>query len=422
MASSPIVHSVPGRRVYYGWWIVAAAAVIFGVSASLSVFALGALYVPLEAEFGWSRGQVSAALSLSFAAGGVIAPFLGRILDRFGPRVVTAVGGIVLALSVGLLAAVTAYWQLAVLLMVMSLGRIASTNLTISAMLVAWFVRFRGLAIGLTRAGLSVATVFGVPATAAMVTTFGWRSAMLLNGLVLLAVIAPLALLVFRRSPAEFGLYPDGSPAPPAPVIGIGQASGETLSTSSALRTPAFWALAIAMNCFFFAEAALALHAQPFFASRGLDYQTAAAVAGSIPAAYLLGGLLIAPLAARFAARRLLAVAFVLVALGLAGFWVAAPTPFVWAVSPLFGLGAGAVLSLQPALIADLFGLRSYGAILGVASLVNTIGLVTGPVVTGYAYDLTGSYAAPWIAFIIAEIAGGVIVLLARRPPEVEAG
>ncbi|GIW08293.1 MAG: MFS transporter [Dehalococcoidia bacterium] len=416
-ASSPSAHSHevrPPSRIFYGWWIVLASAAIFGVSLGLTVFSLGVFFQPFEREFGWTRGEVSGAMSLSFVTGGILAPFVGRLVDRFGPRITITLGALILAVGLLAFSQIGSLTALTIALVIMSAGRIATTNVTVQATLANWFVRKRGLVFALTRIGLSLGALIGVPATAALVTSVGWRAAAAINAAAIVAVIAPLAIGVLRQRPSDLGLRPYGADLPVGRSARPVTAAGATFR--QAMGTRSFWAIGSAITFFFIAELSLNLHAVPFLTGRGMDYHTAAQIAGGIPACYLLGGLAVGPLTDRFSSRWLLCGAFLLDALGLAVIWVTGGTLFVWIGILLFGIGSGAILSVHATLIADLFGLTAYGAILGGISTIGTIGVLTGPTTVGVLFDATGSYDAPFALLIASAVIGGVVILLARSP------
>ncbi|MCS6802899.1 MAG: MFS transporter [Chloroflexota bacterium] len=404
--------------MFYGWWIVIACGAILGTVIGFSFFAFGAFFAPLEAEFGWTRGQISSAVSLSFLAGGTLSFVVGRLVDRIGPRAVIACGGVVLGGALILFSLISQFWQLMAVLLLMSVGRVASTNPALNVTIATWFIRRRGLAFGLSRIGLSVGSLVAVPFTAAVITAFGWRTAVQVSAALTLAIVVPLAVLVLRRRPADLGLRPDGDP-PAAPASGIAPAHGEsTLGATfrDAVRTRAFWAIAIAMVCYFFGTDALNLHLVPFLTGRGMDYQAAAAVAGAIPATYMIGGLVGGALADRWSPRLVLAVAFAMTALSMAGLWAVGGSALIWVVVPIFGIAAGGVIAVHASFIADLFGLRAYGSILGAVFLVMTAGTVLGPMTAGLLFDHTGSYDLPFLLFVLMELVGGSVILLARPP------
>ncbi|MFN8535447.1 MAG: MFS transporter [Dehalococcoidia bacterium] len=401
--------------MFYGWWIVAACGAILGTVIGFSFFAFGTFFEPLEAEFGWTRGQISSAMSVSFLAGGSLSFFIGRLVDRIGPRLVIASGGLVLTAALLLFSQITQFWQLMIVFFMMSVGRVTSTNPALNVTMANWFVRRRGLAFGVSRIGLSVGSLIAVPVTAALITTVGWRSAVQVSAALTLLLVVPLAALVLRRRPADLGLQPDGG-APPPDARVAAPTGDDGIAFREAVRTRAFWAIAIAMVCYFFGTDALSLHLVPFLSGRGMDYQAAATVAGAIPATFMIGGLLMGSLADRWSPRPILSIAFFLTAGAIAGIWAVGGSDLVWAFVPLFGVAAGGVISLHATFLADLFGLRAYGSILGAVFLVMTAGTMLGPMSAGILYDRTGSYTTAFILFVLAEILGGVIILLARPP------
>lgn len=404
--------------MFYGWWIVIACGTILGTVIGFSFFAFGAFFAPLEAEFGWTRGQISSAVSLSFLAGGTLSFFVGRLVDRIGPRAVIAFGGIVLSGALMFFSLISQFWQLLLVLFLMSVGRVTSTNPALNVTMANWFVRRRGLAFGLSRIGLSVGSLVAVPVTAAVITAFGWRTAVQMSAALTLLIVVPLAVLVLRRRPADLGLQPDGDPRASSASGSVSPPAAATQGAPfrEAIRTRAFWAIALAMVCYFFGTDALNLHLVPFLTGRGMDYQAAAAVAGAIPATYMVGGLLAGALADRWSPRPVLAVAFVMTALSMVGLWAVGGSDMVWLVVPVFGVAAGGVISVHASFVADLFGLRAYGAILGAIFLVMTVGTVLGPMTAGLLFDRTGSYDVPFLLFVLVELIGGGVILLGRSP------
>lgn len=409
--------AVKRRGIHYAWWILTAGGAIYGTSLALSFFAMGAFIEPMEHEFGWTRAQIAGALSASLAAGGLLAPIAGRFIDRLGPRLVFSTGACVLAGGMVLVAQIQEYWHLLAALLVMSVGRVATANLAVYTTLALWFVRRRSLAFGLTRVGLSIGALVSLPASAALVTNFGWRTALIVNAGVLLSIILPATFLIMRKSPADKGLQPYGAESPDVARHATSQAGNEISATfNQALRSVAFWAMGLSNGFLFFSEVSLNVHAVPFLNGRGMSYQGAASVAGFIPACYLLGGLAVGLFAERYKAQYVLAASLWLVAMALAIIWAVAGSQLIWPAIVLFGLGVGSAISLQATMVADLFGLASYGAILGGTVFLATAGVVLGPVISGYLYDQTGSYDVPFVIFVASAILSGFVVLFARPP------
>lgn len=411
-------------RPFYGWWIVVAASMIFGATVGFSFFSLGTLFIPLEEEYGWTRGEVSTALSLSLVSGGVFAPFVGVFIDRFGPRITIASGGLIIGICMILLARTDSYWQLIAVLLPMAVGRIAATNPGINVTLANWFVRRRPLAFGLSRIGLGLGSLIAVPLTANFVLSNGWRWAVTFNGIAVMSVILPLAVFVLRRHPSDLGLLADGDAPAHAPARS-GTHPERPLRTrpveahwafSRVIRARAFWSVSFAMLCFYYGELSVNLHMIPFLTGRGVGYQSAASIAGAIPAAYMGGGLMLGWLAGRFSQRYLISIAFVAISISIVLLWFVGGSNLVWIFIPLFGIAAGGILSLHASLLANLFGLRTYGLVLGGVTGVATLGIVVGPMLTGLLFDSSGGYAMPFSIAAAIEFTGALFVLFAAHP------
>src|SRR5262245_10833681 len=196
---------------FYGWIV---AAVVF-ISMAVGVNArtgFSLLFPPIIQEFGWERGMTAGAFSFGFLVSAVLSPFLGRLMDRRGPRGAREMG--ILLVSAGLGRAkqvrVRAPWQLYLTLGVMVGGGSVCLGYTgQSLFLPNWFVRRRGLAMSLAFSGVGVGSIILLPWLQAVIGRAGWRTACLSMGLLVLVLLAPLNLLL-RRRPQDIGLEPDG--------------------------------------------------------------------------------------------------------------------------------------------------------------------------------------------------------------------
>src|SRR5512134_3772292 len=197
---------------FYGWVVVAVVFVTMGVGVNART-AFSLLFPPILGEFGWERGVTAGAFSFGFLVSAALSPSLGRLMDRRGPRVVIELG--VLLIGAGLLLAtlVTRPWHLYVTLGVMVGGGSVCLGYTgQSLFLPNWFVRRRGLAMSMAFAGVGVGSIVMLPWVQSLIGRAGWRAACWTLGLLVLALLAPLNLLVKRR-PEDLGLEPDGDGA-----------------------------------------------------------------------------------------------------------------------------------------------------------------------------------------------------------------
>ena len=198
---------------FYGWVIVAVTFVTMaiGVTARTS-FSL--LFPPIVTEFGWERGVTAGAFSFGFLVSGAMSPLIGRMMDRFGPRAVMELGVFLMGGGMLLAPLTTQPWHLYLTIGVLvGGGSICLGYSGQSLFLPNWFVRRRGLAIGIAFAGAGIGSIIMLPWVQLMIERTGWRTACTAMGILVLVALAPINLLL-RKRPQDIGLEPDGDAAP----------------------------------------------------------------------------------------------------------------------------------------------------------------------------------------------------------------
>src|ERR1700712_3260221 len=230
---------------FYGWVIVAVTFVTMaiGVTARTS-FSL--LFPPIVQEFGWERGATAGAFSFGFLVSGALSPLIGRMMDRFGPRAVMELGVLLMASGLLLAPLTTQLWHLYLTIgMLVGGGSICLGYSGQSLFLPNWFVRKRGLAIGIAFAGVGIGSIIMLPLVQTMIEQTGWRTACTAMGVLVLVTLAPINLLV-RKRPQDMGLEPDGDAAPSAssrPVSNVVDPVWAAVdwTLARAMRTTRFW-------------------------------------------------------------------------------------------------------------------------------------------------------------------------------------
>lgn len=405
-------------RVFYGWWVVTAAAGLQALQAALFGQAYGA-YVPLlHAELGWSKTMLSAAASLREAESGVLGPIQGALLDRLGPRKVASAGLGILALGFVLFSGVQEPWQFFAAFFVMSVGATLCGFLTASFVAVQWFERRRATAIAIASAGFAVGGMC-VPATAAALDAFGWRATALLSGALVALLGLPLAQ-VYRRQPRDLGLEPDGAPPPPratsrSPSSAPPQRPSFTLG--EALRTPAFWLIAFGHSAALLVVSSVGIHLVSHLHERlGYSLAEASRVVLALTFMFLVGNLTGGLLGDRVNRRALLVLCMGMHGVGLLTLSHAGNGWMVLAFVLVHGLAWGWRGPQMTAIRADYFGPAAFGTIMGVSNAVILTGTVLGPLVAGVLYDWTGDYRLGFDLLALVALAGSVFFLLARKP------
>lgn len=408
---------MPARRLYYGWYVVAVA--VFGgvVSAGSSQLFMGSLLPAVRASTGWSDLSVSWALLLGTGAGGLLSPFAGRWMDRYGPRVMLSAAAVVLAggyLVIGLVPSLVGFFVGYVLLRGAAQGVLGGAPQR--AIAVSWFRARRGRAMGL----LSMSVPLGgaglaLIGQAALAHGATWRGVYGGLGVVTLAVLLPLCVAVMRRSPESMGLQPDGAPAPAPGTAALPPEPDYTLR--QALRTAALRLLMAAATLGIAANGALIFYHVSFLTSRGIDAAWAVVCLSALALAGAVANLAWGFLAERYSERMLAitaqlgaAAAVLCLAFGVSG------ATSALAVSLLIGFAVRGESALTGLIVASYFGRGSFGAIAGLMGSFQLVGLGLGPVLAAALVGRTGSYAALYGAVCAALLVAAGLFALARPP------
>jgi MFS family permease len=390
-------------NLFYGWVIVVVGIVVtcvgFGAMMSLSVF-----LPPMADAMGWSRTGIATAALLNFLSMGAGAFAWGALSDRFGTRLVVLSGGLLLGLGlVTASQASTLAWFQVLFGVIVGVGA-GSLYAPMTATTTRWFTRHRTLAVALVSAGLSFGTTFMAPFARWLITSYDWRTAMLVMGDLVWLVVVPAALLV--RNP----------PALPPAAATAAAADEPGLTVAQALRTPQFAAIA------FTHFACCAAHSGPIFhmvanaIDHGVSAMAAATVLSAAGVASFSGKIVCGLVADRAGAKRTLVVGLAIQALAISLYLVTRQLGGFYAVALLFGFAYGGVMPLYAVVVREYFGERIVGATFGAVSTAATLGMALGPVAGGWLYDGLGSYA--WMFLGSSGIGvGAVAIALTFRPP-----
>ena len=412
-------------KFFYGWWIVVVAAVgLFMSSSPIVTYTFGVFLIQLSGEFDWTRGQISLAFSLSMLAFAVAQPFVGRILDRFGARRVIVPAVLVFGASFASLSLLTSQLtHLYAVFLVMGVVGGGTTSIAYFGVLSRWFVKRRGIALGLALAGNGL-SAFMMPSLAQfLVDSVGWRQAYLALGLMTVVVSIPIVALLLRDSPEAMGLEPDGHPPtdsqskspPEEPSSPMGGMRG--MSGREALRTSTFWVIVIPFLLMSTALVGCMTHLVPMLTDRGVAIQTAAFATSVMGGATMIGRITIGYLLDRFFAPRVAMTFFAVALFGIFLLWSEATGALAFLGAFVIGFAASADTTL-PYLVTKFFGLKTFGEIYGLVVACNVMGWMAGPVILGFAFDWMGSYRTMLGALmVVLLVAVGLMGLLASRRP-----
>jgi MFS family permease len=396
-------------------WVAAGVAFVALLCAAGFRAAPGVLMVPLQEEFGWSRGLVSLAVGVNLVLFGLTAPFAAALMERFGVRAVTSVALALIAAGSGLSVAVTSSWQL-VLLWGVLIGLGTGSMALVFAAIVAnrWFVRRRGLVMGILTSATATGQLIFLPVLAWMTERSGWRAASLVVAAAALAVI-PLVVLRLRNSPTDLGVAPYGAPdgivagasqrglrqGPTAGNVGASGPARRALTTLvEAARTRTFWALAIGFAiCGASTNGLIATHFIPSAHDHGMAETTAAGLLAVVGVFDIVGTVASGWLTDKVNPRLLLAAYYTLRGAGLVmlpGLLSDSLHPSIIAFVVVYGLDWVATVPPTAALCREAFG-EAGQVVFGWVFAAHQIGAAVVSVGAGVVRDLTGQYTMAWI-------------------------
>ena len=397
------------NKQFYGWKMVWALAISTTVAYGVLYYAFAVFVKSMELELGWNRAQTSGAVSLSFVIGALVSPLLGRLTDRHGARGLMTIGTIVAALLVFAWSRVVNLPMLYVVFAALGMTSSATFYDPAFTAVAVWFKRDRSRALLIITLVAGLASTIFVPLSTFLLERIGWRDAIAVLAVLLLAT-APILWSVLRRHPEDMDTTVDGLPVTletnPRPIIA-------PPATRDWIRSSTFWSIAIGFALARLAVSTLAPHLVPLLRERGYSSAITATLAGSVGVLQLAGRVIIAPLTRIMSLGVLTAATFFVHGLGLV--MLATQTDAgVWAFIALYGSTNGAITIARAALTADLFDNRIYGAVSGGLALVVGLTGALAPFLAGVLHERTGDYQSTlWL--LIAGLGVGTLVILGAR-------
>jgi len=402
---------IPRLPFYYGWVVLACVCLAGFARQGAAVAVLSVFVAPMTQEFGWSRTAISGAVSVGGILAAIISPVIGPFLDRSGARLVLclAVAGTGLANV-----ALSQTQSLLVFYLLFCFARMnwaGPFELGLYGALNNWFIARRRFANSVASLAQLSGLVFLPLIAQFAMQGADWRAGWVAIGATVLIVgFLPCWLLLVRR-PEDAGLQPDTAatttgPAQPEPHF----------TRAQALRTTAFWLLALYTVLVFPVQAGVSLHQAPHLIERGLTPLAAASVISFFSVMSALASIAVGLVPRRIPVRVIMAACAALAAIGATGL-IYISTPLQASVAAgIFGLGIGGVLTVLPLAWAEYFGRQSYGAIRGVALSLQVLAQASGPVVSGLLRDISGTYTLS-LTVATALAATATLIALAATPP-----
>ena len=390
-------------KLYYGWVVVAAGALL-GCVAMGSTFSLAVFLQPMSEATGWSRTGVSLAMTLVFINMGVGGFFWGALTDRFGPRIVVLSGAVLLGAGLALASRATSLIEFQVVYGILVGAAAGSVFAPMMVTVTGWFEKHRSLAVSLVSAGMGVAPMTISPFARWLLSHYDWRTAQLVIAVLAWVLLIPTALLV-RRAPQAAG---------PGPTAAGG---GDGMTVGQALRSPQFLVLAATFfSC-------CAMHSGPIFHT--ISYAIACGLAPGVAVTIYsmeglagLGGRLIFGLAGdRFGPKRALVTGLVIQAIAAGAYYFTRQLGEFYAVAIVFGMTYAGVMPLYAVLAREYFPMRIMGTVFGAATMVSSFGMALGPAMGGWVFDHFGAYGWLYIGSFAVGLGAAAIGLFLPALP-----
>ena len=414
--------AAPRRRrgMFYGWWIVIAGGLGMSITAGINFHGFSNFIIPLTNEFGWSRTLISGIFSLARMESGLLGPLEGWLVDRVGPRRLMLVGiplmgvGYLLMSRVDSLAAFFFVYIFAI-----TLGNSLGMSTPMTASVANWFNRKRGLAFGIMWAGVGLGGFF-VPAVGWLITTYDWRMASVIIGVFIIVIGIPIASLM-RHRPEPYGYMPDGaipdssSDAAAARSRRAPDLSGD-FTAREALQTSSFWYLTLSIAARSLVSGGVGLHLVPYFVELDASDVAAATLAGSVGVMSIPGRFGLSAVSDYLNRRYVMAASLLVMTIAIVFMARASSVAEVIPFLVLYAAAQGGISVIPQSLIAEYFGRRAYATIQGFRSTIQMVGIIIGPLISGYVFDTTGSYEWAFMGFGAATLVSLGLALLAKPP------
>jgi MFS family permease len=417
-AAGSSTRPVPAPRPFFGWRMVSVAFVVDFIAVGFFFYSYGVFLKYLAAEFDGARFGASLGISIANGVGAMVAPFVGRSLDRLPIKRIMITGAFLVSAGFLALSGMTALWQLYLVMgTLLALGMATMGGISSAKLVANWFVHRRGTALGRASVGVSFSGLIMPLAATGLIAWVGWRGSFAIYAALTLLIVVPLVALVVVDRPEEMGLLPDGADPPTDEQRAIA-VEERHWRTREMLRDGNFWAIAVPFALAFSCLSAVLIHMFPLATDLGLGDTRAALIPSVAAGAGVLGkivfGRMVDALDSRFAIWLSLAGQLAGVCMLLAG------GGFAWllAAAAVFGFSMGGVVPLHGAVTAEAFGRSSFGKAMGLLRPVQMPIHLLGVPLAGWIYDVTGSYHVAFEIFAGFYVVAALATFRLRTRPD----
>lgn len=420
--------------IYFGWWTIIVTGIISGLGHGFYGLGISIFFKDLSAELGINRAMTSLASGIGRLEGGITSPVVGWLSDRYGPKWIIFTGINIAGTGMILMNFVSSLWEYTIVWgILIGVGLNIGLTLAVDKALNDWFILKRGLAQGSKFALIGIGSVMVIPIVTVLVSSFGWRLTCLFWGCLMLAC-SPLVLFFVKQKPPEYyGLLPDGKKNAPdtkeafdgenhppfsrRKIIVHSENRDPDFTFKQAVKTRAYWFLAIALGIEMFVVGGVNIHMVPFLTDLDISRATAGAMMGmmvffTIPSRFF-GGIL-SDRVGKKNQHLLLAGIFFMQTVSLVILLISQKTVPICIFLALYGFASGAATPLFILSMGSYFGRKSFGTILGSSMVIRAPISLVAPIFTGWIFDKTGSYMNAFAVFLVSSLAACLLMFFLR--------
>ncbi|MBK7633746.1 MAG: MFS transporter [Saprospiraceae bacterium] len=407
-----------GSRIFFGWWVLAALFIIYSITNGVILNTLPLFYPELIKEYGWTQDQVTRPAQLLFLFVAIFSPFAGHWMDKLHIKRMMYLGTALILLGFILFSRISSISMLMVTYFVFAMGITLAGIIPSMKIVTNWFVQSRGMAVGILLVGSSIGGAIFNQIAGSLIVSQGWRMALISLGVMsAIAILLPM-LIAVKIHPSSMQMLPDGIAHQEKTSANISDTKG--FKYAELLKSKVFYLLVFVTGAMWFCIVGVIQHQALFFK----DLETTTASKNVLSLFFLcsvLGKIIFGKLSDHYPKRNIMFLAVVNLALGALVLTVIKSNPdiLLWVYAVVFGIGFSGTFTMIQLLIAEYYHGRSYGKILGVFTMVDTMAGVLGIMTLGILRTKTGSYDQAFVILLTISILAAVCVLFLPRNQKV---
>jgi len=395
-------------KVFYGYVIVVACffimTIYWGTTLSYGIF-----FDSLIKEFGWTRAATSGAYSVMALMFGLTGIIIAKLCDKYSPRIVIGTCGVLMGIGYILLSRINVIWQLYLYYGVfIAIGM--GSYISLLPMVTRWFTRRRALMIGALSSGMGLGSIIFPPIAQRLISIYQWRFSFIIFAIIVITVVL-IATQFLKWDPRKIGLKPYGESETENKDYKL-----TGLSLPQSIRTQQFWLIGGMYFIYVFCQTTVLVHIYVHALGMNVSSASAASIVSIYGVFQILGMNVSGYMADKYGSKTIFLVSFILMTISFIWLLMLARDALTFDVfAAIMGFTGGSIQIVFAPIIAEIFGLKSQGVILGAVSFMASFGAAAGSVIAGLIFDVNHSYT---LAFIICAIlaASAVVCTSFIRP------